>query len=353
VSSGNKEWFGLPFILLFGVVAGGGLSVVDPDLELLRYVYVFMGAYLLFAMTGPRTIRLHHLDALPVSRRVMFAVLVLPYAASFVAGYGVGALLLSSQGRKTELVHYGQTHLGYEIQVPAGAWAFAFGEEARAIRTAARERRVRALPVWRGLDVVLYSPYPVSAGSPVRVVAERISAAAEAVYGTRIPAEEIAARYLETQPDGTVATRGDGLTLRRDHPDLAPRDPGPLFPVLVTSALVLWLLLAALLFRTYREGIADRVRYAVVFGPAVLVVIGGVGMAVLVFARISGPWVIQAAFELPLRSIAGSIAVPLTWIVCAALTAGAYLLAQRAFQHMEIPARPFRFTLIDLLRDDT
>lgn len=184
------------------------------------------------------------------------------------------------------------------------------------------------------------------------MVAGQISRAAAAVYGAEIPPSEIAARYLETRPDGAVAPRGEGLTLRRDHPDLAPRDPGPMFPVLVTSVLVPWLLLSALLFRTYREGVSDRVRYVVVFAPAAFVLIASVGLAVLMIMDVSGPWVIQAAYELPLRAMAGSAAVPLVWILCAALSAGAYAVAQREFQRMEIPARPFRFTLVDWLREE-
>jgi hypothetical protein len=178
-------------------------------------------------------------------------------------------------------------------------------------------------------------------------VALQISRAAEAVYGVAISPEEIERRWLETGPEGTVAGRAPGLGLRAEDPRLAPRS-GPVFPIHTTLVLAPWLLLSAVLLRTYRAGTARWAGQALFWGVVVLFVLFMVGVAAAFVAGLARLWIARwlveiAAFNLG-RSVAGTAAA---WAVCALLLGAAYRLAEVQFERMEIPTRPLKYSLLE------
>ena len=81
LTAGAKEISFLPFIVLCGFILGGGFEVVtdEPFLRDMRFMWIPMVAYMLFAFMGPKLGSLHHLDPLPVSRRILFAALIAQY----------------------------------------------------------------------------------------------------------------------------------------------------------------------------------------------------------------------------------------------------------------------------------
>jgi hypothetical protein len=202
---------------------------------------------------------------------------------------------------------------------------------------------------WSSASV--YSPYDTTADSSARFVALQISRAVEQVYGVSIAASTIEQHYLTTRADGTVAPRGAGLTLRADYPELNARG-GPLLPVLLTLVAVPWLLLVAGLLRAYRRGIREWVRQTIVWGSLGLLLVVWIGSSVGTTFGALRPWAFRAAVEIPVMRLGLTAAgTALVWVLCAALFAAAYAIAQRQFQRMEIPTHPSRYTLIRMEKE--
>jgi hypothetical protein len=355
VSGGGLDWMGYPFVLLFSIAIGGGLGLLSDDATDLRYVYIPMMSYILFSVMGPRLARLHHLDPLPVPRRALFAVLVVPYFLAFCAGYGLGALGADRAARSDDLVTYASSEGAWRLQVPLRAREIAW--DGRAPEATApwgeSHRPATVSPLWRGSRAVLYSPYDTPDGSSRDFVALQLSRAVRAVYGAEIPPAEIADRCLVTRPDGVVVTKEPGLLLRRAFPGLSPRGGGPMFPVMVALACVPWLLFTALLLRCYRPGVPERARQTVVWGLVVLVVGGFLAMAAAVIAGLLHPWLFRALVEIPVRSAATSpAATPLLWGIAVASLIAAYRLGERRFARAEIPTRPTKYSLIEFAREE-
>jgi len=347
VSAGAKELLAVPFVLLFAVILGGAL-LVDENLRELRYLYLPMTTYMLYSMIGPRLCSLHQLDFLPISRRKMTAVLIVPYLLLVCIGYAAGEFLSSGVRSRLEYVDFSKDDLGYHVTVPLRVYALAPGGEVPDVEAPWGESHpAESLRPMEHGGAILYSPYSAPPGSSARFVALQISRAAEAVYGVTIPPDVVEQRYLVTLPDGGVEPRGEGLTLRRDYPGLKPRS-GPMSPVLLTLTVVPWLLLVALLLRGYRAGVPEWVRQSIVWGALFLLLIFAIGSSIGSMFRLFHAWAVRALIEIPVMlwgsTTAGTLAV---WIACAALVAGAYLVVQRQFLRMEIPTRPSRYTLID------
>jgi len=354
VSAGGLDWTGFPLVLLFAGVLGGVLSLFGEDLVELRYVYIPLMSFMLFTAMGPRLGRLHHLDPLPISRRVLFAALVAPYFLTFSVGYGLGALGADLAARRAELVAYRETGDSYSVFVPIAVRRVAWdGRAPAAVSPAGESHTPVTWPLWRGSRAALYSPFSAPRGSSRDFVAWQLGRAVEAVYGVRIPASEIAGRYLVTREDGVVAARAGGLTLRRDFPGLGPRHQGPMLPVIVALACLPWLLATGLLLRAYRGGAAEWLRQGLVWIGVGSVVIAFFTLAGITMAGVLRPWLFRAAVEIPVQRLGtlplGTFAA---WGVAAAVLAAAYVLTQSQFVRMEVPTRPTKFTLIDFVRED-
>ncbi len=354
VSAGAADWTTFPFVLILGGVLGGALDLFGPDLVELRYIYIPLAAFMMFTSTGPRLGRLHHLDPLPLGRGLLFAFVVAPYFLTFLAGYGLGAVGAHVAAGRAELVDYRATGSAWSVNVPLSVRRVAWdGRVPAAVAPSGESHVPVAWPLWRGSRAVLYSPFSAPRGSSRDYVAWQLSRAAEEVYGARIPAREIADRYLESGAGGAVTARGGRLALRRDHPGLAVRRQGPMLPVMLLLVCVPWLLGATLLLRAYRAGVAEWLRQTIVWGAVVALIVAFLALAGAVAARLVRPWLFQAMVEIPVRRLGGfPLGGVAAWTVTAVLVATAYALARRQFARMEVPMRPCRFTLIDFVRDE-
>jgi hypothetical protein len=354
VSAGPKEWMGIPFTLLFAALMGGGLAMMERNLEGLRFFYLPFMSYMLFSLVGPRLGRLHTLDPLPVSRRVLFAVLVLPYFALLCVGYAVGSLGAARVAARSDQVEYRETGSGYRVRVPRSICEIAWDGRVPAIVSPEGESRVPSpVPLWRGSRAVLYSPYDTPPGSSVDFVAFQLSRALGVVFGVSVSAREIAGRYLDTRADGLVVPAGNGVSFQRHIAGLTPRGHGPVFPIVMALVCVPWLLLTAMLLRSYRAGISDAARQRLMWTVVTVVLVLTLGALALVVAGFTGMWLFQVLVEIPARVIGASTpAIVATWILAAALVLGAYRVAQARFLRMEIPPRPTRYTLLDMMREE-
>lgn len=348
VSCGAKELLGAPLVVAFGMSLGGALLALGgTGLNELRFLYIPMTTYMLFSLVGPRLASLHHLDALPLSRRPLVAALLLPHLLLLCAGYGLGVAVASGARSRLEYVNFEKRESGFEVTVPLRVYRFARGGEVPLADSPWGETHApEPLALFGGSGAVVYSPYSAPPGSSLRFVALQISRAVEAVYGASIPAETIEERYLGGLADGSVVPKRDGLTLRDDYPTLKARS-GPVFPVLLMLTAVPWLLLTALLLRAYRAGAREWMRQAVMWGSLALMLFLFVGVSLLATVDLIRPWAVRALVEIPVMRLGQTAGgTLLVWLTAVLSLSAAYLLAGSQFRRMEIPSRPSRFTLL-------
>jgi len=306
---------------------------------------------MLFIALPVRLGRLQVLDPLPISRRLMAALLVVPPFATMAIGYGVGHIGARHLEAQKELVDYrvwGQRPVP-RLTVPSGLLEIASADAVPKIESPWGEKHAPlARPLYRGSRSVLYSPYDAPPGSSLQFVALQISRAAAATYGVRIPPEEIASRYLRESSDGTVLPVGRGLQLRADFTGLQSQGRGS-FTLLLAIAIALpALLLLALFFHGYRPGFSPRIRQVMVIVFAGLFVVVMFGWTALMVFQEIHPALVGAVMQIFAREIDSSPAtIALAWSIGVGLLVGAYLLLQRQFQSMEIPQRPTRYSLLD------
>ncbi len=351
VSCGAKEIAAYVFVLLFAIVLGGGLLLEsEPDL---RFLYIPMAIYMLFAMIGPRLGRLHYLDPLPIRRRTLLAVLLVPYAAITCLGYGLGVLASSEARSRIEYVNYQKSDDGFYVTAPLRVYRVAWGGNPPPVSAPWGESQAPLVQhPWSSSRLAFYSPFAAPPGSSARFVSLQISRAVEASYGVSIPVEEIRERYFAPTEDGSAVPVGEQLTLRADYPELRVRS-GPMFPVLLTLTGVPWLLLVAGLLRAYRAGIKEWMRQTVVWGGLALLL----GLFLVFFvSNITGfteSWAVRALVQIPTlglgASTAGTLAV---WVAAVLSLSAAYGIAWSQFRRMEIPAKPSKYTLIERMRDE-
>ena len=353
VSGGALDWMAYPFLFLFSMIAGGAMAGI-ADVAELGYAYLPLTAYMLFAMSAPRLSRLHHLDPLPLPRRLLFATLVLPYLAAAVLGYGAGAAVNSHFAKSREAVDYVKTQDGHLLITPPSTREIAWDGRVPKLTAPWGEAHVpEAVPLWRGSRAVLYSPFRGTADASPEFAAWQLSRAVKEVYGADIPAREIAERYFAADSAGRPAPRGGSLGLRADFPGLERRGGGPLPAFFLILVVAPWLFGMAGL-RAYRADAPGWARHAILYGAAGAVMGGFLLMVMSWMAEFTQPWLAMVLVEVPARKIGESVPATLAvWGAAGASLAVGGLLAWRQFERMEIPARPPKYTLIDHMRDDT
>jgi len=354
VTAGAKEMAALPFIALFGfLLANGPAAWLDVStLRDLRFLYVPMTVYMLFALVGPRLGSLHQVDPLPVPRRLLFAGLVLPSTMIFLAAYGAGVLAVSWLAPRTEMVDFRKYDEGWTLTAPLRVYRVAWDGNAPQVGSPWGESHpADGAALIRGTRPTLFNPYSAPPGSSARFVALQASRAAEAVYGVSIPPEEIERRYLETGPDGAVSGRGESLPLRAERPGLSTRS-GPITMVLFLLVGVPWTLLVALLLRAYRAGMREWMRQSIVWGSLGVLLAIWLVETLGMMTGLTEPWLVRAAAEIPTFRLGGTTAGTAAVVGIAALGfLAAYRIAEVQFLRMEIPATPSKYTLIERLSE--
>ncbi|MDH3628361.1 MAG: hypothetical protein OES25_12020 [Acidobacteriota bacterium] len=352
VSAGAKELAAVPIIFLGGVILGGGLLAFGAGERELRFLYIPMAIYMMFAVIGPRLASLHYLDPLPISRRPLIAMLVVPYFLIVCLGYGCGAFLAAERRSQLEYVNFEEGESGYQVTIPLRTYGFSRDGTVQPVVSPWGESHTpELLTPLKWSSVAVYSPFGTSNTSSTRFVALQISRAARAVYTAEITPETIEQRYLTTNADGDVIPRGDGLTLRQDFPDLRAAS-GPMLPVLVTLVTVPWLLLVALLLRAYRPGVREWVRQTIVWGGLAGLLAFWIWTSMTTLFGVMRPWAMRALVEIPMlrlgQSALGSFGV---WVAAFGMLAAAYWIAQAQFRRMEITTHPSQYTLIRMGSD--
>jgi hypothetical protein len=341
-----KPFFAYPFLFLMGLVL---VKALVED-EVLRFLNVSLTVYMLLIFAALSIPGLYLLDSLPISRRRLFAALVLPSLVVISAGYLSGWIGMSakdSQRDHVRLAFFCQKEDGYyNVRVPIGDWEIAWDGDLsdRGLPGEGQECafRVRPLP---GHPAVIYSPFTTPSGSSQDFVARQLSRAIAAVYGSNISPEEISTRYLKLDSDGRVAPKDEEGSLRDLFPGLKPAYRGPMFPILLLLVGFPWFIMLSLYFRTVRVGISNSVRKVVLWGCAALCLGLYVAPIPLVEAGLIRLWAIVGLVEILIRHVGTTPwGTALVWIGSALLLSGAYWLAQGQFERIEAPADPAKIS---------
>lgn len=340
---GKAQPWGLHVPMLFyGWISSGHLqdNHGDPDG---RAQMAWLAALMLLWTVLPALRRLAMFDALPISRRALFAVIALPGLLTLTAGYGLGrAVSALTVAPRERLLFTDDGHGAHQVRVPLQDFAIAWDGQPPAIVSPWGESCApHVIPLQPGCRAVLYKPYTTTAGSSLDFVAMQIHRGMMAVYGTSLPPETIRTRYLALDDSGRVVPREGGLPLRADNPGLREHDGGPVLAVVLGIIGVPYLLLLAASLALLRRRSDERARMRVAYG-ALAVAVGG-NLLYLGGGLVDAwdPDVHWAAVRILIHQ--ASTAWPggalLIWVVSLGALWACYRLAESRFARLEAPAR--------------
>ncbi|MGB6847920.1 MAG: hypothetical protein WBG05_06930 [Thermoanaerobaculia bacterium] len=338
-----------PFIALIGMALSGIFDVWFDDVEALRLMWLPFGAYGLFSLVGPLTYRLNSLDPLPISRRLIFALLTLPALLAFCLGYGLSGVVKLTADHGQNLIEYRIEKPYYWVDVPEGFFEIARDGEAPTLTSPWGESHVAwSAPLFRGSRAVVYSPFNTVDESSADFEAWLTSRAIEAVYGRSVSWEEIRDRYFQVEGEQLVGLKAGGFTLAADYGPFEPPAAGPEFPFILLLVAPPFLLLTAIFLRTFRAGLGDRARQAAFWAVAAGLVVFMLGIAALMISGLFSPRIVRGVVEVMLRHIGESPVQLITvWVASLLATVGTYFVAQRQFLRAELPPKATKLALID------
>ncbi|MBU1676521.1 hypothetical protein KKA85_12160, partial [bacterium] len=331
-----------PFLLLFGALLSGLLQRLAPDSDL-RFAYLPMTAYMALAFVAPVLANLRTVDALPLGRSRLLLLLTLPPLLIITAGYLGGVLWMGARDFELPRIVYVEEDENYGLRVPQFMWRMAWdGEAPPAVAPWGESHPAMTIPVIEGATPVIYKPYTTPVGASRAYVAWQIWRAARASYGTPLTHEEIAERYLWTDPEGKVRLQDAFLELPHAGWVRGASSTGPFLPV--TMALVSVMLYVGIAFYApgVRAGVSKTrraVRMWILLGVLLLL---HIVPHVLALARLARPWVLEAAgvdvMMRIVRAVPGGVAG--VWIAVLLVGAAAFAVAAPAFGRVESPVAP-------------
>jgi hypothetical protein len=340
-------WLFFPLVAVMGFVLSGVLELWLEAWEI-RFLYIPLNTYMLFAIIGPLTYQLHRLDPLPIARRSLFALLMMPALLAFLVGYAGGRLALASRGRHLDQVEYRIEEPYYWVDVPARFMEVAWSGNVPTLSSPWGESHLAwNRPLLREGGPTLYSPFNTTEESTAAFEAMLTTEALATVHAISLSPDEILERYFEVDGKRLSGLRKGGLTLEEDYPGLKPGASGPEAPMLMALVIAPWMILSALLFRTFRAGIGARARQGFFWGALVLLL---AVLLVQVAGAVTGLYDMHAAAgitEVTIRQLGHSPStVAAAWVASLLLMTLSSWLALTQFARMEIPTKPTRFYLV-------
>jgi hypothetical protein len=281
------------------------------------------------------------LDALPISRRLIFAYLVLPGLTVAFLGYTLGMVTGKGMFGNRPLVEYRDMRAdpNLDVRVPLEFWEIGRGAAATPALEECCDKPYAAWSVslLKGTDVVLHNPYHAPADSSPAFVAGQFGRAIEDVYGVQIPAEELQGRYFGARTGGGTELRDDPLNLLEVYPGLMATEWSRSLPSVILAIGLIWLLYLAAGF-SRRPG-------TVLTGHFVLTVIAALSLLTLIWITKAGytsEWKISAFAGIIARKVADLLPGSTTtlWGIVALALTGCYFLAESRFRRHELPAQP-------------
>ena len=332
----------MPFMLLFGALLSGLLLHLIPDSDL-RFAYMPMTAYMCVTFAAPLTANLRAVDAWPISRRRVLALISLPALAVFSIGYLGGVIWIDRTPPVPPEIIFCDEDEGYGLRVPTYMWRMSWdGEAPPAVSPTGESHPVETIPLIKGATPLLYKPYSTPMGSSRDFVAWQIRRAAGAMRGTRLSAEEIADRFLWTDTEGRVRLKTERLELFDGDWAILARGIGPFFPITLALTALLMYFGIAVYARAVRAGISRtrrQVQLWSVLGALLLLHLTPYGLTLVGLSR---PWILERIMTDTMMTIAravpgGHIGL---WIAALLVAVIAFEAALRVFERSESPVQP-------------
>ena len=343
-------WFmPYPFLIFFGLLISGYLTGLSGHRDDYEYAFLLLAVFMLFNFLLVPLSSLHYVDALPLSRRFLCGLILLPGLGFFFLSYGAGKIGLASLDESNPLVFFQQADAGLHLppypskvpvlRVPAEYGRIAWDGRVPDNRAPWGESHTAwQEPLYQGGRFIVYSPFSTEKGSSNRFVAWQLSRALYAVHGVNIPPERIQDYCLVDSGQSTIL-RGKELNLAEEFPEL--RRPRPMrvfavYPLLITG---LWLLLVALFLQSLRAGVSEakiKQVFYVLQTFCFVLIMGQMTMMISGFAR---PTAASGFLKILQRQLAevlpgGEAAV---WGLALLLCAGFYRFVQGRFERIEVP----------------
>lgn len=342
---------GVPILLAVGFTMSGALGSAIRGDDTIRFSLLFITSYTLLAFSGLPPRKLYMLDAMPVSRRFIFAVIFVPYMAMVGLGYGTGRIMADRAEGGRELITFIERDGHLYVSAPLRDGAIALdGSPPDAVAPWGESHEVWSAPIWAGKTPVVHSLYSTPPGSSAEFVAWQISRAVREIHGAHIAADEVLEHYLTTDYLGRVAPTGGQLTLAADHPDWGVRSHGPVFPAMMLLVCGLWFIAMSPYLATLRPGYSERRRKSTFWWGMVTLMALHVMQFTALFAENLDHWILSGTSMVVIRAAAerlpgGSVTV---WVLCALALYGFYRVAESRFIRVESsPGDDMRIALIE------
>ena len=258
----------VPFLFGLGMILSS-YSPLNMDSGS-RLIYIPLTAYMVVVFFMPMATRLYTLEAFPISRNRIFAIMMLPNLLFLGLGFGVGEWMSIGKRQTEELVEYKMRGNYYGVKVPLSQFKIAW-EGLPPLNTSpwGESYEPTQVPFFKGSKAVLYSPYSTQKESSKAFVALQISRAVGDFYGETLSPQEIEAHCLTLQSSGQVALKGESLKLHQRFPQLTAPPAPPITPsILALTGLVcaMSLILTMTLFRANITGARRNKRFWVIAG---------------------------------------------------------------------------------------
>ncbi len=332
-------WFSYPFLIAFGMLLSGFFSIW-AGWGTLSYYFVIITAYSLFAFAGAPLTKFYLFDAVPISRRWLFATMVLPGMLALSLGYGVGVLGMELFAPRYEPFVYGTDKDSYGLRVPLDYWEIRQGDDDLELGGPGNETiQAMSLPFFESGKTGLFKPYTTGPQSSPAFVASQLEAAVLEFCGESPPADELESRYFRVDETGRTVLKTETLSVFADYPELQRIVRTGPYPYMMTWTMLILFASLAVYFRYLRPLVSDSRRKTAFVTILVVLLLGHMGQfGILMFSGIDADLVV-AVQQIQLRHWASAFpgAEWLIWIAGAALVYAAYRLCERQFQRVELP----------------
>jgi hypothetical protein len=333
----------IPIMFGWGLLFSG-VFFGDQDIWLF---FIVITVYLLLAYLGGPMTQIYLLDPLPVSRRKIFGLLVLPGFLALAVGYGAGVPMTPSGSGASPSVELTtgisplapQYRLEYPmVRVPAEYFALAMDGSPPSIEAPWGESHDPwSISLARGTRAVLYSPFSTPEGSSRQFVAWQLGRAIETVYGVSLSTEQIDRRLLDTDASGGLVWDKATFSAWLGDEGLRPGRSAPLFPVVLTLVGTMWLCTAWAYMRSFRATSSPSSRKWAFFGLLGVLLAVHLAATIAALGVVTRPWVATGVSRLLVRRLSeaspvGEVGVWLGGIVIFGIV---YVLVRHGFERIE------------------
>lgn len=313
-------WFLIPVVLASATVATleffDGTNAVLP----LFFLVIYQLPLLQVAIES-----MAPFDALPISRRVLWAHSAGPVIGSLLIGGLIGLLVFAvnptsfsqiSRSPCCVTTPWDYMELATDGRVPTitSPWGESYTPTAHRL--------------WKGRAASLYDPFEVGPQSTSEFVDFQALRAIEAVYGISVSDHMSNAGILDRGGSALDSTRGR-MSADRSRTAIVAL----MLLALLSAVLVLFSLLQ------YGSSVHRKIFKRASIGFIILVVVLAIAVSIARLLGFTEVWYIGALISMGTRSLARSLPVPTwsLWLVCVTLWSGAYLLLERVFCRIEFP----------------